>query len=205
MDGRAGYLATFCLLTTALLGGCNSPYHADRGALFGGLLGAGTGAVVGSALHNPGAGAAIGAGVGALTGAAVGSEMDEIEARNRALIEQKLGRQVVAGAVTIDEVLAMTRAGVDEELIVNHIRAHGMAAPLQSGDLIMLQQQNISKRVIATMQASPPRPVAAAAYPYPPPPQPVVVEQYYYDPFWGPHWHPHYYRPCRPGVSFEFR
>ena len=41
--------------------------------------------------------------LGALTGAAVGSEMDEMEARNRALIEQKMGRQVAAGALTVNE------------------------------------------------------------------------------------------------------
>jgi len=46
------------------------------------------------------AGAAIGAGVGALSGAAVGSSLDEIEARNRAMIEAHMGRQIAAGAVT---------------------------------------------------------------------------------------------------------
>ena len=203
MDKKLGSLAVVCVLAAPLLSGCYSPYHADQGALFGGLLGAGTGAVVGSALHNPGAGAAIGAGVGALSGAAVGAGMDETEARNRALIEQKLGRQVVAGAVSINDVLAMTRAGVDEELVINHIRAHGMVAPLQAGDLIVLQQQNVSKRVVATMQASPPQPAPAAVYAYPNVPPPMMVEEYYYDPYWGPYWrHPHRWRPCHPGVSW---
>src|SRR6185295_7064862 len=92
--------------------GCQSPYHSDQGALFGGLTGAGLGAIVGNASGNPGAGAAIGAGVGALSGAAVGGALDDIEARNRAEIEARLGRQVAAGAVTIADVIAMTRAGV---------------------------------------------------------------------------------------------
>jgi hypothetical protein len=199
----AGRLSIFVALAGMSAGGCYSPYNADRGALMGGLLGAGTGAVVGSALHAPGAGAAIGAGVGALTGAAIGSGIDESEARNRALIEQKLGRQVVAGAVRIEDVLAMTRAGVDEEVIITHVRAHGMVAPLQAGDLIMLQQQNVSKRVIAAMQAPPPVPAQAptAVYGYPPPPP--VDGYYYYDPYWGPYWHhPHYH--ARPGIAFEF-
>ena len=38
--------------------------------------------------------------------------------------------QVNAG-VTPGDVIQMTRAGVNEELIINNIRAHGMAAPLQ--------------------------------------------------------------------------
>ena len=125
-------------------------------------------ALIGAATGHAGAGAAIGAGVGALTGAAIGHGQDEMEARNRALIAQQLGRQVSPGAVTPNDVIAMTRAGVNEELILNHIRAHGMAAPLQPQDLIALQQQGISPRVIATMQACPPQP---------PPAQPVVVEQ----------------------------
>ena len=179
----------FCALIFA---GCASPYHADRGALFGGLTGAGVGALVGHATGNTGAGAAIGAGVGALTGAAVGAEMDETEARNRAMIEQRLGRQVVPGAVTVNEVIAMVRSGVNEELVVNHIRAHGMATALQSGDLIMLQQQQIPVSVIRAMQEAPPRPVVVATQA----PPPVIVEEYY-DPWWP---HRHYYRPypCYP-------
>ena len=61
------------------------------------------------------------------------------------MIAQQLGRQVSAGAVTPNDVIAMTRAGVNEELILNHIRAHGMAAPLQPQDLIALQQQGITR------------------------------------------------------------
>ena len=146
------------------------------------------GAVIGGATGHPGAGAAIGAGVGALTGAAIGHGQDEIEARNRAMIAQQLGRQVNAGAVTPNDVIAMTRAGVNEELIVNHIRAHGMAAPLQAADLINLQQQGISPRVIATMQACPPQPPPQPVVVAQPAPPPVVVEY-----GWGPRYYPHHH------------
>jgi hypothetical protein len=174
--------------------GCQSPYHSDQGALVGGLLGAGTGAVVGGATGHPGAGAAIGAGVGALSGAAVGNAIDESEARNRAMIAQQLGRQVSAGAVTTNDVIAMTKAGVHEELIANHVRANGMAAPLQAGDLIQLQQQGVSPHVIGQMQASPPRPVQPVIVEQPAP-APVIVEGYPYGPYWGPRYYPHgYYR-----------
>ena len=53
------------LLSVGLIGfsvvsaGCQSPYHSDRGAVLGGLLGAGTGAIIGGATGQPGAGAAI--------------------------------------------------------------------------------------------------------------------------------------------------
>jgi hypothetical protein len=173
-------------------GGCMSPYHTDQGAMTGGLLGLGTGALAGHALGNTVAGAAIGTGVGALAGAAIGSEQDKVEAQNRALIAQQLGRQVAAGSVSVNDVIGMSKAGVHEELILNHIRANGMAAPLQSADLILLQQQGVSPRVIAQMQASPPRPVQPVVV-QEAPPQPVIVESYpYYGPYYGPRVHAYY-------------
>jgi hypothetical protein len=192
------------MLAAMLCCGCASPYHADRGAVFGGLLGAGTGALVGSAVGNPGAGAAIGAGVGALSGAAVGSGMDDIEARNRAEIAQRLGRPVAAGAVSTDEVITMTRAGVDEQLISNHVRAHGMATPLTSNDLIRLQQQGVSPNVIATMQQPPPAPAMAGPVYAGPAPVYMAPAPVYVEPCWP---RPYYYHPRRhhhPGVSWGF-
>jgi len=185
-------LALFGLLAPLSVAGCYSPYHADRGALAGGLLGAGTGAIIGDAVGGKALpGAAIGGGLGAVAGGLIGNGMDEVEARNRYMIEQQLGRQVAAGAVTINDVVAMTQAGVEDELVVNHIRAHGMAAPLQAGDLIHLQQQGVSARVVAAMQAPPPavrQPVVIQQ----PAPAPVIVEEYHYSPHWGP---PPYYGP----------
>ena len=118
--------ALFSLLAAAaplLVAGCNSPHHTDRGALFGGLTGAGVGAIIGDRLGDAGAGAALGAGVGTLTGAAIGSEMDEMEARNRALIEARLGRRVAPGAVTMEDVIAMSQAHVADNVIVRHVQA----------------------------------------------------------------------------------
>ena len=177
-EERKRYIFSIITLLSAAICtvGCQSPYHADQGALGGGLLGAGAGAIIGEATGgNAGAGAAIGAGLGAITGAAVGSEMDEMEARNRAMIEQTMGRQIAAGATTTNEVVSMSSAGVDDSLIINHIKAHGMASPLSSNDLIMLKQQGVSEPVIAAMQAPPVvRPVTAT------PVQPVIVEEHYY-------------------------
>lgn len=185
------------LVTLAIvsLTGCQSPYRADQGALFGGLLGAGTGAIIGNALGNTGAGAAIGAGVGALSGAVIGSEMDQIEAQNRAAIARQLGRQVSASAVTLSEVVEMSSAGVDEELIVTHVRAHGMAAPLRTSDLIFLQQQNVSTRVIKVMQEPPPQPKTIVVRE--PAPRPVIIHEYSHRPpiYYDPCYDSHYYRP----------
>jgi len=176
--------------------GCRSPYHSDQGALFGGLLGAGTGAIVGNAVGNTGAGAAIGAGVGALSGAATGGAIDEMEAQNRAIIAQQLGRQVNSGSVTVNDVVEMTRAGVNEELIANHVRANGVAAPLQSNDLIRLQQEGVSTHVVTAMQA-PPRNVQPVVVQQTNP-APVIVEEYHYP---APCYRP-YCRHPRPGMQW---
>lgn len=173
--------------------GCASPYRSDQGALWGGLGGAGLGALVGSATGNTGAGAAIGAGVGALSGAAVGGALDDIEARNRAEIAARTGRPAPTGSVTIDDVIAMTRSGVTEDVILTHIRYHGPATALRPADLIMLQQQGVSPRVVQALQAPPAvaqgPPVVQAPYVVAPPPV-----------YWGPPYaypYPYPY-PCYP-------
>ncbi|HUT89640.1 MAG TPA: glycine zipper domain-containing protein [Thermoguttaceae bacterium] len=209
MASQARFLTVFGLLITLLAAGCNSPYHADRGALFGGLLGAGTGAIIGDALGNTGAGAAIGAGVGALSGAAIGGSLDEIEAKNRAMIATQLGREVRAGAVTIDDVVMMSGAGVDDELIINHIRANGMTRVPGPQELVNLKNNGVSTAVIRVMQEPPPRPRTETVVIERPTPAPVIVEEYHYGP---PVYHrpPYYhYRHRRPeprvgwGVSFH--
>ena len=205
MNRSAGNLVALLTLLTLATTGCQSPYHADRGALFGGLLGAGTGAIVGDALGNTGAGAAIGAGVGALTGAAIGGEMDDIEARNRALIASQLGREIRAGAVTIDDVVMMSQAKVADELIVNHIRCNGMVSPPGTHDLITLNNQGVSTQVIKAMQEPPRTPTRETVIVERQAPRPVIVEEYHYGPTWGPpryNHHAYRHRPHRSGVSW---
>ena len=74
-----GYLITVCALALA---GCESMGTAaqsktTQGAVLGGLLGAGTGAIIGNQSDRPGAGTAIGAGLGALGGALMGHALEE--------------------------------------------------------------------------------------------------------------------------------
>ncbi|HOM19115.1 MAG TPA: glycine zipper domain-containing protein [Thermoguttaceae bacterium] len=188
--------------------GCASWTHTDRGVLTGGLLGAGSGALIGSSTGHAGAGAVLGAGLGTLAGALVGSELDEVEAKNRAMIAQQLGRPVGPGAVSMEDVVAMTQAGVAEELIVNHIRANGVQRPLTANDIILLQQQGVSTRAIAAMQeagqARPPAQAVQVVPAAPPGAVPVIVEEYHYGPWGPPHWWWHYRHrpPPRGGVSW---
>ncbi len=175
--------------------------NTSQGALFGGALGAGTGAIIGHAAGNTGAGAAIGAGVGALSGAAISSEKDADEARARAAADQARAQQAMVAAVTVPDVVAMTQARVDEGVIIDRIHTHGIAAPLQTNDVIYLHQQGVSGNVIAAMQS---QPVAAQMVPpgqyyYPPQGAVYVDGAYYYE---RPRY---YYPPPAVGIGIGFR
>lgn len=80
MHKGMGYVMAICALALA---GCESMGTAaqsktTQGAVLGGLLGAGTGAILGNQEgHHAGAGTAIGAGLGALGGAMVGHALEE--------------------------------------------------------------------------------------------------------------------------------
>jgi hypothetical protein len=182
------------LLTLLVAGGCASPYYADRGAALGALGGAATGAVVGNQLGSTVGGALIGGAVGAVGGAAVGSALDEVEAKNRAEIEARLGRPLPPGGVTVDDIIAMHKAGLPDDVIVTHINAHGMAYSLAHTDLIRMQEAGISSSVMQAAQRPPVRVVRQV----PPPPQAVIVEEYHYGVPCHPHRH-YYYHPGHAG------
>ena len=74
------------VVAAVALSGCESMGTAaqsktTQGAVLGGLLGAGTGAIIGNQTDHAGAGTAIGAGLGALSGAAIGHAMEESDRR----------------------------------------------------------------------------------------------------------------------------
>jgi hypothetical protein len=204
-------LIPVCCCLVSFAAGCRSPYYADRGALFGGLTGAGVGAAIGDATGDAGAGALVGSAIGAITGAAVGETIDADLARSRAEIESRMGRQM-QGAVTPQDVIAMTQAGLSDDVITTHIRANGTAQPLAVGDLISLRNMGVRDSVINAMQQTPPRTaeVAPAYYPGYPPGRQVVVE-HHYQPWCPPppvfHYHHrhhgHHGHHGRPSIGFS--
>jgi hypothetical protein len=71
---------SLALAVTAL--GCSAPLTTrEKGALAGGAIGAGTGAVIGSQVGHTGGGALIGAGIGAVSGAIIGDAIQGAEER----------------------------------------------------------------------------------------------------------------------------
>ena len=178
-----------CVALVVVATVCESMSYLQRGAGLGALSGAGIGALIGHATHHTAAGALIGTGVGAVAGSAVGSALDNIEAKNRADISAQLGREVDPAGATTTEVLAMSRAGVDPQLIINYVNTAGMVQPLTCQDVIYLHDQGFNCNVIQAMQACcvagmPPEYVRVV-----PPTQAVIIED---DP-WGCHCcYPHY-------------
>ncbi|MFV1968801.1 MAG: glycine zipper domain-containing protein [Pirellulaceae bacterium] len=192
MKVRSGILVLYGVI--CLVGaGCHAMNYAERGAGIGGLTGALAGAAIGENHGNAVAGAAIGTAVGALAGTAMGSEMDHEVARSEALIREKMGR-AMAGAVSVADVIAMTRAGLSDEVVVSHIRANGVAARPQVPDLIQLRNAGVRDPIIQAMQQTPP-PQLFEPVPYGPP---VVIEEHYFVAPPGPiGWHRpmHYHGP----------
>lgn len=73
------------LVLVMFVASCSTPLSTrERGALAGGAIGAGTGALIGSTTGHAGAGALIGAGVGVLGGALIGDAMQAQEQRQAA-------------------------------------------------------------------------------------------------------------------------
>ncbi len=185
----------------AVVGGCHTMTYADRGATLGALTGALGGAAIGE--HNGDAvgGALIGTAVGALAGAAVGDTIDHEVARSAEIIEQRMGRRF-AGAVAMNDVIAMSQAGLSENVITTHIRANGVASPPSVTDLITLRDAGVSDAVIQAMQQTPP-PAAQVSGP----PGPVIIEEHHYVappfPYYGHHRYRHHPRHGH-GVHWGF-
>jgi hypothetical protein len=76
-------LILLCIGSIVLMAGCETT-PTQQGAIAGGALGAGAGAIIGNQSHHSGEGALIGAAAGALTGALVGDQVDEHRKREAA-------------------------------------------------------------------------------------------------------------------------
>jgi uncharacterized protein YcfJ len=100
MHGGFRALVTAVAFVGLLQGGCSGhPLTTrEKGTLAGGVLGAGTGAIIGAAVGHPGAGAAIGGGIGALGGGLIGNEL-----QNREVEEHHLQHQVASQGRQIEQ------------------------------------------------------------------------------------------------------
>jgi outer membrane lipoprotein SlyB len=163
------------LFPIVLACGCSSMSNTEAGAGAGGLLGAGTGALIGSTTGHAGAGALIGAGVGAVTGGLIGHAEDESEKRAEAA---RIAAAQARGPMGLTDVVQLARSGVSDTVIISQIRSTASVFRLSSNDTIWLKQNGVSDSVIQEMLATPYRAQAypaAPVYVVDPAPPPVSV------------------------------
>lgn len=168
---------------TVVMTGCvnpdGTPNNTASGALIGGAIGAFAGAA--SSGRHGGQNALIGAAIGAVTGAVIGNVMDRINADQRARLQQsspqtlqtiqhndQVARQSsppppAAGQpeppaeaptpLKVDDIKALTAAGVKPEAIINAIKQSKVSA-YSAADIQAAQQANppVDPSVIAYMQ-----------------------------------------------------
>jgi len=162
-----------CVCTVLMLAGCYTPEgRPDRtasGALAGGAIGAGTGAIIGG--RHAGEGALIGGAIGALTGGIIGNSMDQ-QARERVREEApETWQRVQQGQpLGLADIKALAKAEVSDEVILSQIRNSRVVYHLTTAEIIDLKDSGVSQKVIDFMINTP------SLYP-PPPPR---VRYYYY-------------------------
>ena len=181
------------LAVALLVTGCETPEgRPDRtasGALLGGAIGAGTGAIIGG--RHAGEGALIGGAIGALTGGIIGNSMDQQQReRVREYSPQTLQRVDQGQPLGVADIKALAKAGVSDEVIISQIRNSHTAYRLSTAEIIDLKDAGVSEHVIdvmintaSTSSAAPPPPPPPAQYEEivvnEPPPPPIVEEVYY--------------------------
>lgn len=127
-------------VAAALLTGCET--STQTGALVGGTTGALGGALIGKSIGGRTTeGALLGGAIGALSGALVGKHIDE---QTRARVQQ-------GQPLTLEDVKVLSRAGVEDHLIISQINATRTVYILNSAQIIDLKDAGVSQRVIDHM------------------------------------------------------
>ena len=157
-----------------LASGCDTA--AGTGALAGGALGTGIGALAGGRHNGTAAlaGGLIGAAAGGLTGAAV-------DANKEKKAQQNAAAQVAARAPSLEDLVRMTQQQIPDGQIVDQIRTSGAVYHLTSDQLIYLNQNGVHQPVIQELQQTAYRPRRVyveqpppVVYVEPAPPPPVI-------------------------------
>ena len=179
-------------------------YHTRDGAVKGGVLGAVAGGIIGHQNDEATEGIIIGSAIGALTGGLIGNDVDQQHQRRRYYAQQRVYQQQQARrAVSMVDIVNMSRNGISEPLIVNHVRTNGVQHELTTQDIIELTRNGVSENVILAMQQSP---IGGATrtvveVPVPRQPQVIVHREYHVAPrphryvyrSYGPTWRPRRY------------
>ncbi len=172
---RYGYLFAAAIIGMSV-SGCMTPQGQPDNTASGALVGATTGAIIGSTARHPGAGALIGAAVGAVAGGAIGHGIDQAQEAQRAQAAQARQQARHGPPLTVADIKSLAKARVGDDIIISQIRNSMTVYHLTSADIIDLKRSGVSEKVIDYMintpdqyQAAPTADVAGGA-----PPAPVV-------------------------------
>jgi uncharacterized protein YcfJ len=137
------------LISAVVASGCSSLNNTENGALAGGALGAGTGALIGHATGHTGAGALIGAGVGALSGGLIGHAVDNSEKKAEAVAAAQ-----AQGSLGLTDIVQLAQSHVSDDVIIAQIRSTHSVFNLSAQDTIWLKQNGVSDYVVQEMIAT---------------------------------------------------
>ena len=162
---------------------CYSPLGRPDYTASGALAGAATGAVIGSAAGGDPGSAVLGAAVGTIVGSLIGHGLDQAqESQLRTEAPQTLQRLEEGQPLTVQDVRALARAGISDDLIISQIRNSRTIYHLTTADIIALKNEGISERVIDFMINTPSQMESSAQVggvvgqtPPPPPSQTIIV------------------------------
>src|SRR5262245_12717133 len=176
---KSRWLLAVALFPVLLSGGCASMSNTDKGVLGGGAIGAGTGALIGSATGHTGLGAAVGGVVGAVSGGLIGNGIDRAEHKADEARSVAAASASAPGALGLTDIVQMAYQHIDDGIIISQIRTTGSVYHLSAQDIVWLKQNGVSDPVIQEMQATAyrtPRRVytATPVYVVPEPPPPAV-------------------------------
>ncbi|MEM7175813.1 MAG: glycine zipper domain-containing protein [Chlamydiota bacterium] len=125
--------------------GCES--KAGTGAVTGGALGLGVGAIAGG-----GAGAAIGAGTGAIAGGLIGASLDAQDQRSLKEESSQTYRRVDQGErLSVNDVIHLSNAGISDRKIIGLIQKTNSHFTLNSYQIDKLRDAGVSETVITHM------------------------------------------------------
>ncbi len=150
-------ILTITLLGCALCcGGCMSPEGRPDYTATGALEGGAAGAIIGSMARHPGPGALVGAAVGAVLGGAIGHGEDQSQAAYLQSQAPQTWQRVEQGQpLAVEDVKALTKAGVTNDLIISQIRNSHTVYRLNTEQIIDLKNSGVSEAVIDFMINTP--------------------------------------------------
>jgi outer membrane lipoprotein SlyB len=153
------HVLTLALAASAVvLTGCVSPNgtpdYTGTGALEGGAIGAVSGAAIGG--RHAGEGALIGAAAGLIAGGLIGHSMDqEQQERLRQQAPQTYVRVDQGQPLSVADVKALAKSGINDDVIVSQIRNSHTVYHLSAADIIDLRDAGVSNQVIDFMINTP--------------------------------------------------